>query len=138
MEEDQKITETAKRDYQLYHHTLNGYGKFLFQTKLKSKTEAYFYLGPIAGVHLFTKTTGSKISYSENTKKSFVEIKVNENSRDFLGLFYYGAVAGFQPNVKIGNFIKPSFEAAYYPEFVTRRDEKAGMLQFSLFLGFQP
>lgn len=138
MEDEMKGTETVGFNYQLYHHTVNGYAKFLFQTKLKRKTEAFVYLGPIGGVHLFSKTIGDQIRYLAGTDQHKLQVKVNENGRDFFNLFYYGAVVGFQPNAKITNFIKPSFEVAYYPGFVTRRDEQTGMIQFSLLIGFYP
>jgi hypothetical protein len=95
-------------------------------------------LGPIGGVHLFSKTIGDQIRYLAGTDQHKLQVKVNENGRDFFNLFYYGAVVGFQPNAKITNFIKPSFEVAYYPGFVTRRDEQTGMIQFSLLIGFYP
>jgi hypothetical protein len=73
-----------------------------------------------------------------------VEVEVNENGKDFFDMVYYGAVVGFQPNARKYNYIKPSFELAFYPGFITKTLEEVtnnkkdiSTIQFSVFLGFR-
>lgn len=140
-EDEVKGTQTIGRDYKLNHYSVNGYLKLLFQTKLQRRSEAFVYLGPIAGIHILSKTRGNKISYGVYDNASSVEIKENKSGTDFFDLFYYGAVAGFQPNVKKTQSIIPSLEVGFFPGFATKRDEKvnltnANMIQATVFLGF--
>jgi hypothetical protein len=141
------------QDFSLSHQTINGYVKLLYQAKLAGKTEAFVWAGGIGGMHFISKTKGTKITYGLNQETPVVEVDVNENGKDFFEMFYYGVVAGFQPNARKYNFIKPSFEIAYYPGFVSKPDSKLitnnneeiaqityngiGTIQFTVFLGFR-
>lgn len=133
-------TETVGREYELNHHSLNAYSKFLFHKKLEGRTTAFVYIGTIAGFHILTKTTGRKISYGLNPNNPIIEVSVRGSGNKFFGPIYYGAVAGFQPNAKITNKVKPSFELKFYPGLVKREDRKQNfnnemVLEASVFLG---
>jgi len=152
-EEKVKGNQTEGQDFRLNHQTINGYVKMLYQAKLAGKTEAFVWAGGIGGMHFITKTTGTKITYGLNQESPVVEVDVNENGKDFFEMFYYGAVVGFQPNARRYNFIKPSFEIAYYPGFVSKPNSELitdnneeiaqityndiGTIQFTVFLGFR-
>lgn len=135
------------RDFKLNHHTVNGYSKFLYQAKFQGRSTGFVYFGGILGFHLITKTTGTKILYSKNpdSAKQIIEVHVNENAKDFYGMIYYGALVGMQPNSKITNVIKPSFEAKFFPGLVNRSViknststfENEMVAEISIFLGLR-
>jgi hypothetical protein len=132
------------KDFKLNHHSVSGFVKVLYQAKLAGKTEAFIYGGGIGGVNIFTKTTGTKYVYGLNVEIPEYDNPINENGRDFFKLFYYGALVGFQPNARKYNFIKPSFEIAYYPGFVSKPLEiypiaynNISTIQLTVLLGFR-
>jgi hypothetical protein len=136
-------TEKGK-DFNLNHQTINGFVKVLYQAKFRGKTEAFIYGGGIGGMHLITKTKGTKYVYGLNVEIPEYDNPINENASDFFDMFYYGAVAGFQPNARKYNFIKPSFEVAYFPGFISKTKETVPItyqdintIQVSIFLGFR-
>lgn len=136
-------TEEGK-DFKLNHQSVNGYVKVLYQAKFAGKTEAFIYGGGIAGINIFTKTKGTKTVYGLNNEIPVYTDHVNQNGKEFFELFYYGALIGFQPNARRYNFIKPSFEFAYYPGFVSKPKETLPIsytdistIQFTVFLGFR-
>lgn len=136
-------TEEGK-DFKLNHQSVNGFVKVLYQAKMAGKTEAFIYGGGIGGVNIFTKTTGTKYVYGLNVEIPEYDNPISENGRDFFKLFYYGVLAGFQPNARKYNFIKPSFEIAYYPSFVSKPLEiypiaynNISTIQFTVLLGFR-
>lgn len=135
-ENEESGTEVVGRDHKLNHHSLNGYVKWLYQHKLHRRSEAFLYAGLQTGLHIYTKTTGTKISNGLNEEEPYLELEVNESGQDFYDLFYYGAVIGFQPNAKVTNFIKPSFELKFYPGMVIRKGGKESVIEFSVLLGF--
>lgn len=131
-------------DFKLNHQSVNVYAKILYQAKLGGNTEAFIYGGGIVGLNFFTKTKGTKTVYGLNNEIPEYTDHVNQNGQDFFELFYYGALIGFQPNARRYNFIKPSFELAFYPGFVSKpiKAEQVtyndiGTIQFSVFLGFR-
>lgn len=143
-EKEIKGDQTKGKDFRLNHQSINGYVKLLYQTRIAGASEAFVYAGGIGGMHFITKTKGTKITYGLNIETPLIEVDVNENGIDFFEMFYYGAVAGFQPNARRHNYIKPSFEISYYPGFVTKTNEtlpitysNLNTIQFSLFLGFR-
>jgi hypothetical protein len=143
-EKEIKGDQIEGKDFRFNHQTINGYVKLLYQAKLAGKTEAFIYAGGIGGMHFITKTKGTKTTYGLNQETPLIEVAVNENGKDFFEMFYYGAVIGFQPNARKYNFIKPSFEIAYYPGFVSKTKETIpityadiNMIQFTLYLGFR-
>jgi hypothetical protein len=143
-EKEIKGDQIEGKDFRFNHQTINGYVKLLYQAKLAGKTEAFVYAGGIGGMHFITKTKGTKTTYGLNQETPLIEVAVNENGKDFFEMFYYGAVIGFQPNARKYNFIKPSFEIAYYPGFVSKTKETIpityadiNMIQFTLYLGFR-
>ena len=93
-------------------------------------------MGVIAGLHLWTRTIGERISndplYPDNTA-----IKINEKGDKFYNGIYFGPVVGFQPPAKFTNTIKPSFEAAFFPGIVNRGYDKASAVQLTLLLGIR-
>lgn len=134
-------TQTVGRVYKLNHHSLNAYSKFLYQRKFEGRTTAFVYLGGIVGFHILTKTTGRKTSYGLNPNNPIIDVSVRGSGKDFYGMVYYGAVLGIQPNAKVTNVVKPSFEAKFYPGLVKREDRKQNfnnemVLELSVFLGF--
>lgn len=143
--DDKKKGDTEEgKDFKLNHHSVNGFVKVLYQAKMAGKTEAFVYAGGIGGVNFFTKTTGTKYVYGLNVEIPEYDNPINENGRDFFDLFYYGVLAGFQPNARKYNFIKPSFEIAYYPGFVSKSQETVPIsykgintIQISVLLGFR-
>ena len=120
---------------ELNHLSANGYVKFLYQQKIQRRSEAFIYFGGITGVHVYSKTDGEKIIYSQNEEVDEFREDINQNGKDFFNTIYYGAVAGFQPNLKITNKFVPSFELAYYPNFVTKRRGNASAVQLTVLLG---
>lgn len=136
-------TEEGK-DFKLNHQSVNGFVKVLYQAKFAGKTEAFVYAGGIGGINFFTKTKGTKSIYGLNVEIPEYDNRVNENGSDFFELFYYGVLAGFQPNARKYNFIKPSFEIAYYPGFVSKANETSPItyndintIQITVLLGFR-
>jgi hypothetical protein len=136
--------KTKGKEYKVNHQSINGYIKLLYQAKLAGKTEAFVYFGGIGGFHFITKTKGDKTTYGLNQEMPLVVVEVNENGKDFFDMVYYGAVIGFQPNARKYNFIKPSFELAFYPGFITKTlvevdntKKDVSTIQFSVFLGFR-
>lgn len=136
--------QTDGKDFKLNHYSFNGYVKVLYQTKFRGKTEAFVYGGGIGGINFITKTNGTKYVYGLNAEIPEFNNPINENAGDFFGMFYYGALIGFQPNARKYNFIKPSFELAYYPGFITKTLEEVtntkknvSTIQLSVFLGFR-
>jgi hypothetical protein len=136
-------TENGK-NFNLNQHSVSGFVKVLYQAKLRGKTEAFIYGGGIGGIHLMTKTKGTKYVYGLNVEIPEYDNPINENASDFFGMFYYGAILGFQPNARKYNFIKPSFEISYLPKFISKPKETIpisyadiNMIQFTLFLGFR-
>jgi len=136
-------TEKGK-NFNLNNQTINGFVKVLYQAKFRGKTEAFIYGGGIGGMHLITKSKGTKYVYGLNVEIPEYDNPINENASDFFDMFYYGAVAGFQPNARKYNFIKPSFEVAYFPGFISKTKETVPItyqdintIQVSIFLGFR-
>jgi len=136
--------KTDGHDFRLNHQSLNGYVKILYQVKLPGNTEASFYTGGIGGINLITNMKGKKTTYFLNPQTPLIEVDVNENSKDFFDLFYYGFMLGFQPNARKYNFIKPSFEFAYFPGFISKPQETVPItyqdintFQVSVYLGFR-
>jgi hypothetical protein len=143
-EEEVRGDQTDGQDFRLNHQTFNGYVKVLYQAKFKGKTEAFIYGGAVGGMHFITYSKGTKTTYGLNQEMPLVMVDVNENGKDFFEMFYYGAVIGFQPNARKYNFIKPSFEVSYFPQFISKRNETVpitykdiNVIQFSAFLGFR-
>lgn len=143
-EKEIKGDKNEGKDFRFNHQTINGYVKVLYQAKMPGKTEAFVWVGGIGGMHFITKTKGTKTTYGLNQEMPEVVVDVNENGKDFFEMFYYGAVAGFQPNAKKTNFIKPSFEIAFYPGFISKSIvaeqetfNDINTFQFSVFLGFR-
>ncbi|MEZ5103717.1 MAG: hypothetical protein R2757_04435 [Draconibacterium sp.] len=112
--------ETVGRDFKLDHHSLSAYSKFLFQKKFQGRSTGFAYGGVILGFNLLTKTIGTKTVNTANSVSELADEKISESGKDFFGMAYYGAVLGIQPNAKITNIIKPSFEAKFYPGLVNR------------------
>ena len=136
-------TENGK-DFKLNHHSVNGFVKVYYQAKFAGKTEAFIYGGGIGGINLITKTKGLKYVYGLNVEIPAYDNPINENASEFFGMFYYGALIGFQPNARRYNFIKPSFEFAFYPNFLSKNIEAEQLtyidintFQFTIFLGFR-
>lgn len=143
-EEKIKGDTVTGKNFNLNHQSVNGFVKVLYQAKLKGKTEAFVYGGGIAGINIITKSKGTKTVYGLNVEIPEYDDHVNQNGKDFFEMFYYGALIGFQPNARKYNFIKPSFEIAYYPGFVSKPNETLPItyndintIQFTVFLGFR-
>jgi hypothetical protein len=132
--------DVVSQDIKLNHHSVSVYSKFLVQAKMQGKTTAFVYFGGLVGMHLVTKTKGSKTIKSNNAENPEDIINVNENSEDFYDPFYVAGVLGFQPNAKVTNFIKPSFEVKFYPGLLNRRElsnfNSEKMVEVSILLGF--
>ena len=136
--------EKATKDFNLNHHSLNTYVKVLYQAKLAGNTEAFMWGGGIAGINLITKTKGTKTVYGLNENIPEYTDNVNQNGKEFFDFFYYGALIGFQPNARKYNTLKPSFELAYFPNFVQKQQETEqvsykgiGTIQFTVYLGIR-
>ena len=136
-------TENGK-NFQLNHQSMTGFVKVFYQAKFAGKTEAFIYAGGIGGLNLVTKTKGTKYVYGLNVEIPEYDNPINENASEFFGTLYYGAIIGFQPNARRYNFIKPSFEFAYYPNFLSKNIEAEQLtyidintFQFTIFLGFR-
>jgi len=135
-------TQIVGREYNLNHHSINGYSKFLYQAKFQGRTTAFIYMGGIVGFHFITKTTGEKISYGLNPNQPIINVSVNEPAKDFYEMLYYGALVGFQPNAKVSNIIKPSIEAKFYPGLVKREDrnqkfEDERVVESTIYIGLR-
>ena len=120
---------------ELKHMSGNAYVKFLYQQQIQRRSEAFIYFGALTGVHFYSRTTGEKIIQSQNDQNSnFVE-ELDVSGKDFFNTIYYGAVAGFQPDAKITNKFVPSFELAFYPNFVSKQRGTASAVQVTVLLG---
>jgi hypothetical protein len=143
--EEKVIGDTRDgRNFNLNHHSVSGYVKVLYQVKFRGKTEAFIYGGGVGGMNLITKTKGTKYVFGLNIEIPEYDNPVNENASEFFEMFYYGALIGFQPNARKYNFIKPSFEVSFFPQFISKPNEVVpitykdiNMIQFSAFLGFR-
>lgn len=146
--------KTKGKDFNFSHQTLNGYVKVMYQQKLSRSSEGFIYAGPVGGIHLVTKTKGTKITYGLNQELPEVAVGVNENGKSFFEMFYYGLVAGVQPNARKYNAVKVSFEVSWLPGFISLIDPipleeitedtsvphtytDAGLIQFSVLIGFR-
>lgn len=153
-EHELKGDKTEGRDFKLNQHTINGYVKLLYQAKFAFPSEGFVYAGGIGGMHLITKTTGTKTVYGLTSEIPELTVEVNENGKPFFDMFYYGLVAGFQPNARKYNAVKVSFEVSWLPGFISYTDpipleeitddttvpynySDVGQIQFSVFLGFR-
>jgi len=110
---------TKSKDFAFSHQTFNSYVKVMYQQKLSRVSEAFVYVGPIGGIHLITKTKGTKAIYGLSQELPEFSLDVNENGKGFFGSFYYGLVAGFQPNARRYNMVKVSFEIAWLPDYIS-------------------
>lgn len=137
--------QTVGRDYKLNHHSVNAYSKFLYQAKFQGRSTGFVYFGGMLGFNLLTRTAGRKTSYGLNPNNPIIDVDVNESGKDFYGMIYYGAVVGMQPNSKVTNIIKPSFEAKFFPGLVKRSVvanststfENEMVAEISIFLGLR-
>ena len=146
--------KTKGKDFDLSHHTINGFVKVMYQQKLGYNSEGFLYAGPIGGFHLITKTNGSKTTYGLNVEIPEFTVDVNENGKRFFDMFYYGFVAGIQPNARRYNALKVSFEVSWLPGFISLVDPipleeiqentsvpltytDVGLIQFSVLIGFR-
>ncbi|KAF0237931.1 MAG: hypothetical protein FD181_1516 [Prolixibacteraceae bacterium] len=143
-EHEVKGNQTDGKDFKLNHYSLNGYVKVLYQAKFRGKTEAFVYGGGVGGINFITKTKGTKYVYGLSTEIPEYNNPIYENASDFFEMFYYGALIGFQPNARKYNFVKPSFEVAFFPQFISKPNEVVpitykdiNVVQFSVFLGFR-
>jgi hypothetical protein len=137
-ETEDKGTETVGLYNKLNHHSLNVYVKWLYRKKLQRRSESFIYLGPITAFHIFTKTTGTNSFWGSSTPDHpNGEIEVNDSGINFYDLFYYGAVVGFQPNARVTQMFKPSFELKFFPGLVTRKTDKQSTIEFTLLLGYR-
>jgi hypothetical protein len=134
-EKEVRGNDVVGLDNQLNHHSVNAYAKWLYQLKLDRKSQAFLYFGAVTALNIFTKTKGDKIAYSDSEVEP-IEIDINDSGQNFFDLFYYGVVAGFQPNAKITKMIKPSFEVKFYPGLVIRKDEKQSTVEITVLLGY--
>lgn len=133
-EKEELGTETAGSIQKLNHLSANGYVKILYQQKLKRRSNAFVYFGGIAGAHIYTATNGEKTLFSQNDDLTYDE-KVSTSGKDFYNTIYYGGLIGFEPNHKITNRYKTSFELSYLPNFITKAREKVHAVQLSVLIG---
>ena len=124
-------------DNNLNHHSVNIYSKWLYQMKLQRRSEAYLYFGAITAIHLFTKTKGTRISSGQNVDEPILKIDVNDSGINFYDIFYYGAVVGFQPNAKVTQMLRTSFEFKFYPGLVTRKTDKQSTIELTVLIGYR-
>lgn len=153
-EHDLAGDKTKGKDFKLNHQTLNGYVKVMYQQKMSRVSEGFFYVGPIGGFHVVTNSKGTKTTYGLNQELPEFKVDVNENGKSFFDIFYYGLVAGIQPNARRYNMVKVSFEVSWLPGFISLLDPipleeldnetsvpltytDVGLVQFSIFLGFR-
>lgn len=128
--------DVVGQDIKINHQSVSAFVKFFYQLKLGRSSNAFAYLGPVTGMYLWTHSNGTKTIYSNNAQNPNNVLKVDENAADFFDAIYFGGVLGFQPNAKSRNRIKPSFEVSFYPAYLSKRNEKVNMLQFSVLLGW--
>jgi len=128
----------------LTHQSVSSYVKILYQAKIRGKTEAFVYTGLVGGINLLTNSKGDRYQNGLDEEIPEFEVQINENGSEFFGKLYYGALVGFQPNAWKYNMVKPSFELAFYPGFLTKTLEEVrnvkkdvSTIQFSVFLGFR-
>lgn len=129
--------ELVDVDNNLNHHSVNIYSKWLYQMKFQRRSEAFLYFGAATGIHVFTKTKGTRISSGQNVEEPILEIEVDDSGINFYDIFYYGAVVGFQPNAKITQMLKPSFELKFYPGLVTRKTDKQSTIELTVLIGYR-
>ncbi len=120
---------------ELTHMSFNGYIKFLYQLPIQKRSEAFIYFGLVTGVHFYSRTTDKKIIQSQNVDNPILEEDINVSGKAFFSTIYDGVVAGFQPNAKVTNKFVPSFELAFYPNFVSKQRGKASAVQLTVLLG---
>ncbi len=120
----------------LNNFSFNGYLKLFYKQTIQKRSDAFIYFGGIAGVHIFTQTTGTEKGHSINTEHGNFENDVKQSGKDFFNSIYYGPILGFQPDAKITNRIVPSFELTFLPGFVSiLTGEKASAVQVTVLLG---
>lgn len=140
-EKEQIDRDRVDVDNNINHHSVNIYSKWLYQMKLKRRSEAYLYFGAVTGLHIFTKSIGTRISSGQNTEEPVLDIEVNDSGINFYNSFYYGGIVGFQPNAKVTQMLKPSFELKFYPGLVSRKEgnnyEKQSTIEFTVLIGYR-
>lgn len=128
-------------DQKLNHHSVNIYSKWLYQMKLQRRSEAFLYFGAVTGIHIFTKTKGTTSNNTNVPNSPTNSFPVNTNGINFYDIFYYGAVVGFQPNAKVTQMLKPSFEIKFYPGLVTRNtignSSKQSTIELTVLIGYR-
>lgn len=128
-------------DQKLNHHSLNIYSKWLYQMKVKRRSEAFLYFGAVTGIHIFTKTHGTTSYTTRNPDDPNAGYDDNKSGINFYDAFYYGGILGFQPNAKVTQTLKPSFEIKFYPGLVTRNtignSSKQSTIEFTVMLGYR-
>jgi len=134
-EKEELGSEVAGKNNKLTHFSFNAYTKLVYNLMIQRRSEAFVYFGGVAGFHITTRTIGTEYIYSAGAGYD-EENNIKRSGRDFYNNLYYGAVLGFQPNLKVTNKYVPSFELSFYPNFVTRlNEEKANAIQFTVLLG---
>ena len=135
-EKEEWGNEDAGGSKNLNNFSFNGYLKAFYKQPIQKRSDAFIYFGGIAGVHIFTQTTGIDKAHSINTEHGNFENDVKQSGKDFFNTIYYGPILGFQPDAKITNRIVPSFELSFFPGFVSRlTGEKASAVQITVLLG---
>lgn len=136
-EKEQRDGDKVQINNKLNHHSVNIYSKWLYQMRLQRRSEAFLYFGAVTGIHVFSKTKGTRTSTGQNVEEPILEIEVNDSGINFYDILYYGAVVGFQPNAKITQMLKPSFELKFYPGLVTRKKDKQNTIELTVLLGYR-
>lgn len=122
----------------LNQFSFNGYLKLFYRQTIQKRSDAFIYFGGIAGVHIYTQTTGTEKAHSINTEHGNFENDVKQSGKDFFNSIYYGPILGFQPDARVTNKFVLSFELSFFPGFVSRQtEEKASAVQISILLGIR-
>ncbi len=135
-EKEESGVASAGHSSKLNHTSLNVYSKLFYNLMIQRRSEAFIYFGGIFGGHIVTQSKGIKTINSTSIENEGFTENINPSGRDFFNIVYYGAIIGFQPDMKITNKYGPSFELSYYPNFATRlNNEKANIIQLTILLG---
>ncbi|NQU55466.1 MAG: hypothetical protein HQ522_23355 [Bacteroidetes bacterium] len=121
----------------LNHRSLNGFIKLIQKHKFNQGKQTQWYFGAVSGVHFFTQTTGSASNYSMfYPQANWTKSDIKESAHDFFHSFYYGIIAGIEPNLGENSRIKPAMEFKLLPAFVSVNEKRVHGFEILVLFGF--
>ncbi len=135
--EHYKMVGLSSESYSdLRNSALSVYSKAAFLVNLKNQRHSKLYAGLLGGVHLISKSKGTKSGMNSiETMPRYFDETINTNGKEFFRPFYYGFFAGFDLKNKKVSRLSPAFELSYFPNLAKTRID-GGIIRFSILIHF--